>query len=249
MFDLSGKVALTTGGSRGLGRAIVNGLAISGAQVAFCYKSDSSSAEAVINEVESKTGHRPLAIQADIVVKEARQRLIEQINKEFGAIDILVNNAGIREDGIALRMTEAWDDVLELDLTAPFRLSQLVLRSMSRRSWGRIINIGSIASHIGLGGQANYTAAKAGLEGLSRSLSQEYGKKGITVNTVNPGFIETDLTEDASAGLREALLSRAAIPKLLSPEAVANAVVFLASGEAWAITGQSLNVDCGVVKF
>ena len=249
MFDLSGKVALTTGGSRGLGRAIVNELASAGARVVFCYKSDSKSAKAVIDEVESKTGHRPLAIQADIVVDGARKRLIEETSKEVGPIDILVNNAGTREDGIALRMAEAWDDILELDLTAPFRLSQLVLRSMSRRSWGRIINIGSIASRIGLGGQANYTAAKAGLEGLGRSLSQEYGKKGITVNTVNPGFIETDLTEDATSELRQALLSRAAIPKLLSPEAVASAVVFLASVEAWAITGQTLNVDCGVVKF
>ncbi len=249
MFDLSGKVALITGGSRGLGRAMVSGLSASGAQVAFCYKFDAKSAEDVIDEVESKTGHRPLAIQADIVAEGARNSLIEQVNNELGAIDILVNNAGTRLDGIALRMSHAWDDVLELDLTAPFRLSQLVLRSMSRRSWGRIINIGSIASRIGLGGQANYTAAKAGLEGLSRSLAQEYGKKGITVNTVNPGFIETDLTEDASSELRQALLSRAAIPELLSPEAVANAVVFLASGEAWAITGQTLNVDCGVVKF
>lgn len=249
MFDLSGKVALITGGSRGLGRAMVSGLSVSGAQVAFCYKSDAKSAEDVVDEVESKTGHRPLAIQADIVVEGARNSLIEQVNNELGPVDILVNNAGTRLDGIALRMSHAWDDVLELDLTAPFRLSQLVLRSMSRRSWGRIINIGSIASRIGLGGQANYTAAKAGLEGLSRSLAQEYGKKGITVNTVNPGFIETDLTEDASSELRQALLSRAAIPELLSPEAVANAVVFLASGEAWAITGQTLNVDCGVVKF
>ena len=199
--------------------------------------------------MEGCTGRRPLSIQADITRDADRQRLVEHTVEQLGGIDILVNNAGTREDGVALRMGDTWDHVVDLDLNAPFRLSQLVLRLMIRQSWGRIINIGSIASRIGLGGQANYTAAKAGLEGLSRSLAQEYGKRGITVNTLNPGFIETDLTEDASSQLREALLARAAIPRTLSPEAVAGAVVFLASEEAWAITGQTINVDCGLVKL
>ena len=118
-----------------------------------------------------------------------------------------------------------------------------------KQSWGRIINIGSIASRIGLGGQANYTAAKAGLEGLTRALAQEYGKRGITVNTVNPGFLETDLTEDTSLEFKTSLIVGAAVPRTLTPDAVANVVAFLSSDAAWAITGQSINVDCGLVKL
>jgi 3-oxoacyl-[acyl-carrier protein] reductase len=138
---------------------------------------------------------------------------------------------------------------MNLDLNVPFRMSQLALRHMVKQSWGRIINIGSVASRIGLAGQANYTAAKAGLEGLTRALAQEYGERGITVNTVSPGFIRTGLTQDASDSLMAYLAKRAAVPRLPTPEAVASVVVFLASDAAWAVTGQTINVDGGLVKL
>ena len=168
---------------------------------------------------------------------------------QLGGLHVLVNNAGTREDGVAVKMNSAWDRVIDLDLNAPFRLAQQALRLMMKQSWGRIINIGSIASRIGLGGQANYTAAKSGLEGLTRALAQEYGKRGITVNTVSPGFVETDLTGDASLELRTSLIASAAVPRTLTPEAVASVVAFLATDAAWAITGQTINVDGGVVKL
>lgn len=249
MYSLDGKVALVTGGSRGVGRAIVLELARLGAQVAFCYRSDSRASCEVVRATEQETGKQAICLQADVTVEDERRRLVEAVSSRFGRLDILVNNAGTREDGVAVRMTDAWDKVIDLDLNVPFRLAQLALKLMMKRSWGRIINIGSVASRIGLGGQANYTAAKAGLEGLTRALAQEYGKRGITVNTVNPGLIRTDLTEDASDDLMEFLARRAAIPRLPTPEAVASVVAFLATEAAWAVTGQTINVDCGLVKL
>ena len=249
MWELTGKAALVTGGGRGLGKAIVLELARMGADVAYCYKEDAKAVKAVADQVEEESGRRPFYIQADITDEKDRTRLMKEAPDQLGGLHVLVNNAGTREDGVAIRMNSAWDHVIDLDLNAPFRLSQYALRTMMKQSWGRIINIGSIASRIGLGGQANYTAAKAGLEGLTRSLAQEYGKRGITVNTVNPGFMETDLTGDASPELRTALVARAAVPRTLTPDAIANVVAFLASDASWAITGQSINVDGGLVKL
>ncbi len=249
MWDLNGKAALVTGGSRGLGKAIVLELARMGADVAYCYKKDTQAAKAVADEVEEENGRRPFYIQADITDEKDRARLMKEAPDRLGGLHVLVNNAGTRADGVAIRMNSAWDQVIDLDLNAPFRLSQYALRTMMKQSWGRIINIGSIASRIGLGGQANYTAAKAGLEGLTRSLAQEYGKRGITVNTVNPGFMETDLTGDASLEFRMSLIAGAAVPRMLTPDAIANVVAFLASDASWAITGQSINVDGGLVKL
>jgi len=249
VWNLSGKAALVTGGSRGLGKAFVMELARASADVAYCYKKDAQAAEAVADEVEATIGRKPFFMQTDITTEEGRRHLMEEVPRRLGKLDILVNNAGTRADGVAIRMDRAWDQVIELDLTAPFRLAQYALRLMMKQSWGRIINIGSVASRIGLSGQANYTAAKAGLEGMTRSLAQEYGKRGITVNTVNPGYVETDLTRDASEELRESLVTGAAIPRLVTPEAVASVVVFLATDAAWAVTGQTINVDCGLVKL
>ena len=249
MCDLSGKAALVTGGSRGLGRAIVLELAAAGADVAYCYRENAEAARSVAAAVESKGGRKPFFVQADITSREDRARLIAETSRRLGRLDILVNNAGTRKDGLAVQMGDAWDRVLELDVTAPFRLTQLALKMMLKQSWGRVINIGSVASRIGLSGQANYSAAKAALEGLTRSLAQEYGKRGITVNTVSPGFLETDLTEDASTYAREYVEGHAALHRFATPEAVASVVAFVASDKAWAVTGQTINVDCGLVKL
>ena len=249
LYDLNGKAALVTGGSRGVGKAIVMELARAGARVTYCFRRDIEAAKAFADAMEAQTGERPFYVQADITIEEDRQRLMGEVSSQLGRLDILVNNAGITHDGMAVRMGDEWEQVIDLDLNAPFYMSQLALRIMIKQSWGRIINIGSVASRIGLAGQSNYTAAKAGLEGLTRALAQEYGKRGITVNTVSPGFIPTELTDDATDSLMEYLATRAAIPHLPTPEAVASVVAFLASEAAWAITGQTINVDCGLVKL
>ncbi len=249
MCDLSGKTALVTGGGRGLGKAIVLELAAAGADVAFCYRQDAEAAQSVAAAVESSSGRKPFVVQADITSKEDRARLITETTRRMGSLDILVNNAGTRKDGLAVQMGDAWDRVMDLDVTATFRLTQLALKVMLKQSHGRIINIGSVASRIGLSGQANYSAAKAALEGLTRSLAQEYGRRGITVNTVNPGFLETDLTEDASAYAREYVEEHSALHRYPTPQAVASVVAFVASDKSWAVTGQTINVDCGLVKL
>ena len=246
---LGRRVALVTGGSRGLGSAIVHALARGGADVAFCYLRDTAAAETVADKVERCTGRRPLGVQADITVEADRRHLVETVVRGLGHPDVLVNNAGTKEDGVAIRMGDGWDRVVALDLTAPFRMTQLAVRAMLRNSWGRVVNIGSIASRIGLEGQANYTAAKAGLEGLTRSLAQEYGKRGITVNTVNPGFLETDLTEDASEEVKGEILRRSALRRFPTAREVADVVAFVASDAASGLTGQTLNVDGGYVKL
>jgi 3-oxoacyl-[acyl-carrier protein] reductase len=189
-----------------------------------------------------------IAIQADVTRAEDRKALISEVTEAVGRVDILVNNAGTTQDGVAMGMGEAWDQVLELNLTAAFRMSQLVIRGMMKRNAGRIINIGSIASRLGVPGQVNYAASKAGMEGMSRSLAQEYGRKGVTVNTVNPGFLETDLTQDAGEFARNYVEQHAATGRFPTPESVAAVVTFLASDAAWAVTGQTVNVDGGLVK-
>jgi 3-oxoacyl-[acyl-carrier protein] reductase len=242
------RVAAVTGGSRGLGKAIVAALAEAGCDLAFCYRAQRERAEETAAEVEQETGRRPVVIQADLTNAEERERFIGEVQEHFGALDILVNNAGTTRDNLAVRQREEWDQVIDLDLTVPFRLSQLALRRMMKESWGRIINIGSIAASVGLAGQVNYTAAKAGLEGMTRSLAQEYGRRGITVNTVNPGFVETELTEDASELVKDYVSKQSATGRFVSGAAVAHLVTFLASDMAAEITGQSIHVDGGLVK-
>jgi 3-oxoacyl-[acyl-carrier protein] reductase len=243
------KTALVTGGGRGVGRAIVIALARRGVRVAFCYRNDEASAESCVRTVVEGGGHAPLAVRADITHDEERHRLVDTVHDELGGPDILVNNAGTTEDGVAFRMKDAWDRVVALDLTAAFRLTQLAIRRMMQAGWGRIVTIGSIASRLGCPGQVNYTAAKAGVEGMTRSLAQEYGRRGITVNTVSPGFVETDLTRDVGDLARNYVEHYSALGRCVTAESVASAVAFLVSDEAWAITGQTINVDGGLVKL
>ncbi len=243
------RVALVTGGSRGVGRAIVQALAAQGIRVAFCYQTDVEAAERCAREVRDRTGVDPLVLRADVTADEDRRTLVESVHRTLGGLDILINNAGTTEDGVAFRMKDAWDRVVGLDLTAPFRLAQLAIRHMMRNGWGRIITIGSVVSRLGLPGQVNYTAAKAGVEGMTRSLAQEYGRRGITVNTVSPGFVETDLTRDVGKTATQYVEHYSALGRCVTAEAVAAAVAFLASEAAWAITGQTINVDGGLVKL
>lgn len=243
------RVALVTGGSRGLGRAITRGLAATGVRVAFCYLRDEDAARATSSEIRACGFAEPLAVRCDLTVAEDRERLVSHVETRLGPVTILVNNAGTTADGVATRMKRAWDELIALDLSAPFRLAQLVLRGMMRAKWGRIVNIGSVASRLGFPGQANYTAAKAGLEGMTRSLAQEYGRKGITVNTVSPGFVETDLTREAGNLARDYVERYAATGRFVTAEEVTDVVVFLASDLSRGMTGQTLHVDGGLVKL
>lgn len=242
-------VALVTGGSRGVGRAISRALAATGARIAFCYLRDEDSALETASGIRASGFAEPLAVRCDLTVAEERERLVSEVGTRLGPVTILVNNAGTTADGVATRMKQSWDELISLDLSAPFRLAQLVLRGMMRAKWGRIVNIGSVASRLGFPGQVNYTAAKAGLEGMTRSLAQEYGRKGITVNTVSPGFVETDLTRTAGDLARDYVERYAATGRFVTPEEVADVVVFLASDASRGITGQTLHVDGGLVKL
>lgn len=244
-----GRVVLVTGGGRGVGRAIVHTMTGCGYRVAFCYKADAQSAGECAREARDRYGSEPLVLQADVTSNDDRRELVERVHRTLGGPHILVNNSGTTEDGVAIRMKEAWDRVVELDLTAPFRLAQLAIRHMMSAGWGRVITVGSIAARLGFPGQVNYTAAKAGVEGMTRSLAQEYGRRGITVNTVSPGFVETDLTRDVGEMARSYVENYSALGRCVSAESVAATVAFLASEAAWAITGQTINVDGGLVKL
>jgi 3-oxoacyl-[acyl-carrier protein] reductase len=245
MFRLDGKTALVTGASGGIGAEIARKLHAQGAKVVL-----SGTRQAVLDELARDLGENAFVAVTDLREAAAADALVAQAESLAGPLDILVNNAGFTRDMLALRMKdEDWQSVLDVDLSAPFRLSRAALRGMLRRRAGRIISIGSIVGSTGNPGQANYCAAKAGLEAMSKALAQEVGSRGITVNVVAPGFIETPMTHGLADAQKEKLLSGIPMGRMGKPEEIAAAVVYLASGEAAWVTGSTLHVNGGMAML
>jgi 3-oxoacyl-[acyl-carrier protein] reductase len=245
MFRLDGKTALVTGASGGIGAAIARGLHAQGAIVVI-----SGTRMAPLTALAAELGERAHVAPADLRDPAAPDALVAAAEAAAGPLDILVNNAGFTKDMLALRMKdEDWQAVLDVDLTAPFRLARAALRGMLRRRAGRIIGISSIVGSTGNPGQANYAAAKAGLEGMTKALAQEVGSRGVTVNVVAPGFIETPMTDVLSAEQKAKLSERIPLGRLGQPADIAAAVVYLASAEAGWVTGATLHVNGGMAML
>jgi 3-oxoacyl-[acyl-carrier protein] reductase len=246
-LSLKDKVALVTGASRGIGRAIARTLAQAGAAVVVNYKGNQAAAEEVVGEIERNEGIA-VALQADISKSEEVERLFKAVLDRFGRIDILVNNAGITRDALLLRMKEEdFDAVLDTNLRGVYLCTKAALRPMTKARGGRIINITSVVGLMGNAGQANYAAAKAGMIGFTKATAREMASRSITVNAVAPGYIDTELTGVLSEQIRQAIMDNIPIGRLGTPQDVANVVCFLASDAAAYITGQTLTVDGGMV--
>ncbi len=244
-MSLQGKVALVTGASRGIGQAIAFELGRQGAVVIGTATSEAGAAR--IGEALKAQGVQGTGLMLDVADSGSVDAVLEQIQKDFGAVAILVNNAGITRDNLMLRMKdEEWFDVINTNLNSLFRLSKAVLRGMTKARWGRIISIGSVVGAMGNAGQANYAAAKAGLEGFGRALAREVGSRAITVNSVAPGFIDTDMTRELPEAQREALLTQIPLGRLGQAEEIAKVVGFLASEGAAYVTGATVPVNGGM---
>jgi 3-oxoacyl-[acyl-carrier protein] reductase len=245
-MNLSGRTALVTGGSRGIGKAIVCRLAEAGAKVAFIYQSNSEAAEKLASE-QVDLGRDVWALQCDVSKKAEVDAIVEQVLAKWSKIDILVNNAGIIRDKPLLAMSpEEWQQVIDTNLTSVFNFCQAVVRPMMSARYGRVVNMSSVAAECSNPGQSNYAASKAGIEGFSRCMAVEYAKRGITVNCVAPGFIETDMTVAVVNVAGDKIKSAIPVKRLGRPEDIAHAVCFFCTEEASYVTGQVLKVDGGL---
>lgn len=244
---LDNKVAIVTGASRGIGRAVALALAQAGAKVVINYAGNAAAAREVEEQITA-IGGEALVVQADVAKLESVEDLVKQAIEKFGRIDILVNNAGITRDNLLMRMKEEdWDAVINTNLKGIFNCTKTIARVMMKQRSGKIINMSSVVGVTGNAGQANYAAAKAGVIGFTKSMAKELASRGITVNAVAPGFIATDMTAVLSDQIKEELAGRVPLGRLGSAEEVASAVLFLASDAATYITGQTLHVDGGMV--
>jgi 3-oxoacyl-[acyl-carrier protein] reductase len=244
--DLSGKVALVTGASRGIGAAIASRLASCGAAVAVNYAGSEAAADQVVAAIEA-AGGRAIALQADVSQPDACAGLVAVTIAELGGLDIVVNNAGITRDGLIVRMSdEDWSAVIGTNLTGVFNVTRAATRHLMKQRGGAIINVTSVVGLVGNAGQANYSAAKAGVIGLTKSVARELASRGVRVNAVAPGFIATDMTAELAENVRESVLREIALGRFGGAEDVANAVAFLASDESGYITGQTLAIDGGM---
>jgi 3-oxoacyl-[acyl-carrier protein] reductase len=248
-MELEGKVALVTGASRGIGRAIALKLANLGSKVAVNYvaieDSNKTDADDLVGRI-THGGGEAMAIEADIRDSEAVRAMVEQVTDKWSKVDILVNNAGINRDTLLLRMSDdAWDDVINTNLKGAYLCAKFALKSMMRQEWGRIISISSITGIVGNIGQSNYAASKGGIIAFTKSIAREAGSRNITVNAVAPGFIVTGMTDKLPSERKEAILGMVPLKRFGQPEDVAELVAFLASGRAGYITGQVITIDGG----
>jgi 3-oxoacyl-[acyl-carrier protein] reductase len=243
---LSGKIALVTGASRGIGKAIALDLVSQGAIVIGTATSESGAQ--AISDYIAQAGGKGKGMALNVTEPQQIDQVVEEVAKEFGTPTILVNNAGITRDNLLMRMKDdEWDDIIQTNLNSVYRMSKACLRGMMKAKEGRIINIASVVGVMGNAGQTNYAAAKAGIIGFGKSLAREVGTRGITVNTVAPGFIDTDMTRALPEEQRQALTQQIPLSRLGTPEDIAKTVTFLASDGGAYITGQTLNVNGGMV--
>jgi 3-oxoacyl-[acyl-carrier protein] reductase len=245
-MKLAGKTALVTGGSRGIGRAIVHALAKEGAKVAFTYNSNEEAANGLVKELELDQ-REAIAFQADAANGARAAEVVNAVVEKWEKIDILVNNAGIIRDNLLVRMAEdEWMDVINTNLNSMYHYCKAAVQHMMSARYGRVVNISSVAGRYGNPGQTNYAATKGGIDGFSRCLAYEMGKRNITVNSIAPGFIATDMTEAIRNAAGKEIKKQIAVRRLGEPEDIANATLFLASDDASYVTGQVLTVDGGL---